>query len=566
MLARLVIGNIALIERLDVAFDDGFSVLTGETGAGKSIIIEALNFVLGERASRELVKSGETKASVEALFTLSENDAVYAALREQGLDAEDDTLTLYREFSVAGKNVCRVNGVMVSAAALKAIGDALVDIHGQHAHQSLLNPKKHIDLLDDFIGAEAASVKRETAEMYHDAAEKRRKLNAAQVDEHERERRCDLIAYQMKEIESAGLSEGEEDDLIEQRDLMRNAQAIMQGLDDARETLGGSEAESAVSLCSAALHALDAIAPYKQAYADAAERLRELYYNMEDVYNAVRDCREDFSYEPASLDEIESRLELIASLKRKYGADIPAILAYQDEIAAEYELLSTVEERREALQRAYDEALSRYNVCAERLSELRKTAAAALTERLLPELSDLGMPHASFEVAFARLSGELPSANGADELEFLLSANLGEPVKPLSRVASGGELSRIMLALKTVLADMDRMPTMVFDEIDSGISGQVGTAVAVKMRRIARMHQVLCITHLPQIAAFANHQYVVYKFEEDGRTKSTAVLLEEDARAAEIARVMGADPNDAVALEHAQRLIRNAAELSRRLS
>ncbi len=567
MLKELSIHNIALIDHQSIAFFGGFSVLTGETGAGKSIIIEALNFVLGERASRELVKSGEEKASVEATFALQAGEPVFEVLIEQGIDCEEGELTLYREFSISGKNVCRANGTLINAGALKLIGDALVDIHGQHAHQSLLDEKKHIGLLDRFAGRDALEVKARVAQAYHKVSEAKRLLSAAQFNEQERTRRIDLLSYQIKEIDAANLTIGEEEQLEEQRGLLQNAQAVMEGLEGANAALSGDEAENGGALASfsVALHMLDGIARLSADYQQLSEKLHALYYDLEDASYTLRDYRADFSYEPDTLDEIETRLELISTLKRKYGANIEEILTYRDKSQQELELIDNAEERREQLAADYAAAKMEYDALSLALSDLRKQAAQRLSARLLPELSDLGMPHAAFSAKFETLSGEIPSANGTDDVEFLLSTNRGEPVKALSKVASGGELSRIMLSFKSVLADLDGIPTMVFDEIDSGISGQIGTAVAVKMRQISRNHQVLCITHLPQIAAYASQQYLVYKEETGEHTRSNAVLLTQEQRAKEIARIMGSAGADSVALEHAQLLIDAAEEAMRRI-
>jgi DNA repair protein RecN (Recombination protein N) len=562
LLKQLTINNVALIDQQFIEFFNGFSVMTGETGAGKSIIIEALNFVLGERASRELVKSGEQKASVEALFLLRGEEPAMEALSAQGVDCDNGELTLYREFSLTGRNVCRANGAMITAGALKEIGDALVDIHGQHAHQSLLDTKKHIVLLDRFAGREAVSCKVRTEAAYRKASEAKKLLGTAQYNEQERVRRCDLLAYQIKEIESANLTAGEEELLEEQRELLQNAQAVMEGLEGAGAAINGDEGETsgALEMLSVALRMLDGIGKYRTEYGQLAEKLHTLYYDLEDAAYSLRDYRNDFSYDPGMLDEIETRLDLIGTLKRKYGDSINEILAFCEKSKSELELLAHAQEHREQLQDDYDKAKAAYLECADELSVIRKQAAEKLSERLLPEFGDLGMPHAAFEAAFEQLGGELPGPNGTDAVEFLLSTNRGEPVKPLSKVASGGELSRIMLSFKSVLADLDGIPTMVFDEIDSGISGQIGTAVAVKMRQIAGSHQVLCITHLPQIAAYANQQYLVYKEETDGHTRSTARMLDEGERAEEIARIMSGSAADSVALEHAKRLVEAAKD------
>ncbi len=564
MLRQLTINNVALIDQQFIEFFNGFSVMTGETGAGKSIIIEALNFVLGERASRELVKSGEQKAAVEAVFTVMENEPVIDTLLEQEIEYSDGELTLYREFSLSGKTVCRANGTLINTGTLKLIGDALVDIHGQHAHQSLLDPKRHIVLLDRFAGDDALELKARVARAHKKATTAKKELAAAQFNEQERIRRCDLLKYQINEIESTNLNDGEEEELEEQRGLLQNAQAVMEGLEGASEALNGDDDDNggALDTLSVALRMLDGIAQFRSDYAQLAEKLHALYYDLEDAGFTLRDYRNDFSFEPGMLDEIESRLELISTLKRKYGANIAEILNYREESIAELERIENAEEHREQLKAQYDAAKVAYEQLSDELTTLRKAAAERLSARLLPELSDLGMPHAAFEVAFERLGGEIPSASGVDGIEFLLSTNRGEPVKPLSKVASGGELSRIMLSFKSVLADLDGIPTMVFDEIDSGISGQIGTAVAVKMRQIAKNHQVLCITHLPQIAAYANYQYLVYKEEAGEKTRSSARILQQNERAAEIARIMGSGSTDPVALEHAQSLI-DAANVER---
>jgi len=566
LLKQLSIQNVALIDRQQIEFNNGFSVLTGETGAGKSIIIEALNFVLGERASRELVKSGEEKASVEASFCILPGEPVFDVLQEQGVECDaDGELTLYREFSLSGKNICRANGTLINASVLKLLGDTLVDIHGQHAHQSLLDEKKHIVLLDRFAGREALELKAKVAEAYQKAFEARRLLNAAQLNEQERARRCDLLSYQIQEIEAANLIAGEEEQLDEQRSLLQNAQAVMEGLEGASGALLGGENDETgtLELLSVALHQLDGIAQYRAEYAQLSEKLHALYYDLEDASYTLRGYRTDFTFEPGMLDEIETRLELISTLKRKYGANIAEILEYRENSVVELDQINNAEERRDQLTAQYTAYKHVYEELSATLSAARKQAAQRLSERMLPELGDLGMQHAAFEVRFETLSGEIPSANGIDSVEFLLSTNRGEPVKPLSKVASGGELSRIMLSFKSVLADLDGIPTMVFDEIDSGISGQIGTALAVKMRQIAKNHQVLCITHLPQIAAYANQQYYVYKEENGEHTRSNAVRLHESQRAREIARIMGSSGNDAVALEHAQRLIDAANEATR---
>lgn len=556
MLRRIHIRNIALITEQAIEFDDGFSVLTGETGAGKSIIIESFNFVLGERASRELIKYGAQKASAEAVFVISETEPAAAILREMELYPEDGELVLYRELSQTGKNVCRVNGTFVGTAMLKQIGDALIDIHGQHAHQSLLDPKKHLALLDQFAGAETLRLKQETVEAYHAYTEAKRALDGSVMNERERAQKCDLYSYQLQEIEKAELRDGEEEELLDERKKLQNAQQIMEALAAGTEGLSGET--GALTALTETLRQLNGIRSYGEEYETLADKLQESYYAVEDAAYTLRDLRDGFSYDPQSLDSIEWRLELISQLKRKYGANIAEILAYAEKIGEEYQQLLTIEERRDQMQADYERAKERYLDVAGKLSKERHAAAARLKAALLPELSDLGMPGAAFEVQIERMNGEAPSATGYDAVEFLLSANRGEPIKALARVASGGELSRIMLAFKTVLAAVDGIPTMVFDEIDTGISGKIGTVVAEKMSEIAKRHQVLCVTHLAQIAAYADAHYLIEKQTEDEHTRSSTVRLDADGHCREVARIMGGETDDGVALLHARRLIEEA--------
>lgn len=553
MLRQLIIDHVALIEHLEMAFPAGFTVLTGETGAGKSIIIEALNFVLGERASRELIQSGAPKASVEALFSVEENDLVLRVVAENELSLEDGELTLSRELTASGKNTCRINGTLVSAAVLKAAGDALVDIHGQHAHQSLLSAQNHLSFLDAFSGQETAALRLKTQDAYHTFSKAKKRLLEMEGNERDRDRRLDLLSYQIKEIDKAQLIPGEEEELLERRQMLQNSQLIMESLDAAVEMLSGET--GALTSLSGALHALDTITGYHKESTEPAERLRDSYYTVEDVAMAIRDLRSDFSYEPDSLDSVEWRLETISTLKRKYGDDIPAILAYRDKIGEEYDILENSEARKEELQAAYVDAEKDYMDLAQLLSKRRQEAAKHLSDSLIPEFSDLGMPGTQFETLMTQAA---PAASGIDTVEFLISTNRGEPVKPLAKVASGGEISRIMLAFKTVMAGGDGIQTMVFDEIDTGISGLVGNAVAKKMLQISKMRQVLCITHLPQIAACADAQFFVFKESLDGRTCSSALRLDDEGRYRELARIMGSEPGDPIALRHAKQLIQTA--------
>lgn len=555
MLTRLQVTNIALIDKSDIAFDAGFSVLTGETGAGKSILIESVSFVLGERASRESIRTGADKASVEATFLLAQDSPVRAYLSAQQLDNGDE-LVLYRELSISGRNVCRVNGVLVGTAELKAVGDLLVDLHGQHAHQSLLNPETHLTLIDAYAKSDADGLKTRMEEARQAALKAQRDLEILKNGLRERERRVDMIRFQMKEIDAVSPVDGEEEQLEADRLRMRNAETIVEGLNAAYDALfaeGG-----ALSTLTDARDALNRIGAYDEDYRKLSERTDEAYYSLEDVAYELRDGRDAFRFDPMLLEQTESRLAALQNLKRKYGATIADILAYREKIENEYQVLNDGENRIDALQNAYRSAVESFGSLAHALSERRKTAAKKLMQATVEELNAMGMPHAAMETEFTEIPKEQLSETGIDTVAFLLSANRGEPVKPLVKVASGGEMSRIMLAMKAALSDADRIETLIFDEIDTGISGMVANAVAEKMRALGRKHQVLCVTHLPQIAAYADTQYVAYKYSDAEKTHSITRRLTESERPKEIARIMGSGDNDAAAMEHAKRLLETA--------
>lgn len=557
MLTRLHVQNIALIDKSDIAFDAGFSVLTGETGAGKSILIESVSFVLGERASRESIRTGADKASVEATFLLAPDSPVKRRLEETGFEPSDE-LVLYRELSTSGRNVCRVNGTLVQTADLKSIGDLLVDLHGQHAHQSLLNPETHLELIDAYAKSDADGLKTETERARQEAIKTEHDLTVLKNGIRERERRIDTLGYQLREIDAVSPVEGEEEQLEADRLRMRNAEEIVDGLNAAYDALfrdGG-----VLSALTDARDALNRIGEYDEAYRKLSERTDDAYYSLEDVAYELRDSRDAFRFDPMLLEQTESRLAALQGLKRKYGATVAEILAYREKIENEWKLLTDGENQIDALERAYHDAVKRFGTLAKKLSERRKAACEKLMRETVAELNDMGMPHASMKTEFIAIPAEQLSETGIDSVAFLLSANRGEPLKPLIKVASGGEMSRIMLAMKAALSDADRIETLIFDEIDTGISGMVANAVAKKMRALGEKHQVLCVTHLPQIAACADAQYVAYKFSDAEKTHSVTRRLTEGERPKEIARIMGSDENDAAAMEHAKRLLENAAK------
>ncbi|MCL2672458.1 MAG: DNA repair protein RecN [Clostridiales bacterium] len=552
MLTRLRISKLAIIDALDVEFSSGFSAFTGETGAGKSILIEAIGFILGERAGRELIQSGAKKAWVEACFILPDSAAARAFLRERELPDENE-LILYREMNDAGRGSCRVNGTLVTTAEFAELGDLLADLHGQHAHQSLLRVKNHTDLLDTFYRNNADGLLGELKSARTAALSAKKSLAALREGAMRREHRLDLLRYQIKEIRAADLQSGEEEQLNEDRKCMHNAQSITEGLQNAYEALYGDE--GALSRLTAAQAALAPITAFHADYLAAAARTDESYFAAEDAAFALRDALADFRFDPEMLEDTENRLALIHGLKRKYGRDIPEILSYLRKAELEVEELEGGEESEERLTSALAKASAEYTRLATLLTERRIAAAQALKSKLETELRKLGMPHAAVTVQLHAQNTENFPADGAETAEFMLSANLGEAEKPLAKVASGGEISRIMLAFKAALANADSIGTLIFDEIDSGISGLIANAVAQKMRRLGRSRQLLCVTHLPQIAAAADTQYLVYKQEADGKTRSDVARLTDAERPAELARIMGGTADNAAAHAHAAELL-----------
>ena len=566
MLSRLIINNIALIEHLDIELHPGLNVLTGETGAGKSIIIDSVNLALGDRGSRELISSGKQKARVEAFFDIEESESM-AALRERleemGIEELGDELIIVREITAAGKSLCRVNGEIVTLAALRALTETLVDVHGQHEHQSLLEPKKHIGILDAFCEKQIAPVRTEVGKLYESCREVENKLNSGFVSAEERERRLDILSYQIKEIDKAALSVGEEEAIEEELKLLSNAEKINDSLEKGGSLLSGDN--GVLDKLRSACAQMGDIADLSEQYSEVYTRLDSAFYELEDVSYQLRDLAYGFEYSPERLNELEHRLDRITSLKRKYGGSVAAVLEFRDAAQAELDELTGADELRSKLSAERERLKKLYREAADKLTALRKAAAEELKAGVDRELNELGMEKAHFDVAFGEADGEMHK-NGADEVEFLLSANRGEPLKPLSRVASGGELSRIMLAIKTVCAGSDGTPTLIFDEVDTGISGRTAVKVGERMSLVAKEKQVLSVTHLPQIAAFADCHLLVEKHIEGDRTVTQLRPLTESERRAELARIMGAEAGSSgeSALAYAGELIASAEAFKQR--
>ena len=561
MLQSLYLENIALIEKLGIELFPGFNVLTGETGAGKSIIIDAVNFVLGERTSRDLIRNGAARAKVEAVFNLNEGDAAFAALDALGIEYDGNELILSRELSAAGRNACRVNGTLVPVASLKSVSDTLVDIHGQHEHQALLDAENHISYLDAYCHAESLPIIEKIDVIVSRRSELMLKRNSGFASEREREREMDMLRYQIEEIASANLEAGEEERLNAEKTVLLNAERIRTALETAHMALSGAEEGSALSAIDTARRSMRDIAALNKDYEALGDKIEELYYAAEDISFVLRDTSENVESDMQRLEEIEQRLKLISDLKRKYGRTVEDVIDFGKDAGTKLNELENAEALAAELDAKLDKLKAEYNVAADELSKVRRAAGDKLKRDVLNELKDLGMAKAMFDVALSDASGGEPRKGGRETAEFMLSANPVEPLKPLEKVASGGELSRIMLCFKSIFADNDRVPTLIFDEIDTGISGRTAAVVGEKMLGIAKKHQVICVTHLAQIAALAEAHLMVRKYDDGKNTFVETRQLNEEEKVQRIAQMMDGESDSPSALTHARELIARADKI-----
>ena len=561
MLQSLYLENIALIEKLGIELFPGFNVLTGETGAGKSIIIDAVNFVLGERTSRDLIRNGAARAKVEAVFNLNEGDAAFAALDALGIEYDGNELILSRELSAAGRNACRVNGTLVPVASLKSVSDTLVDIHGQHEHQALLDAENHISYLDAYCHAESLPIIEKIDAIVSRRNELMLKRNSGFSSEREREREMDMLRYQIEEIASANLEAGEEERLNAEKTVLLNAERIRTALETAHMALSGAEEGSALSAIDTARRSMRDIAALNKDYEALGDKIEELYYAAEDISFVLRDTSENVESDMQRLEEIEQRLKLISDLKRKYGRTVEDVIDFGKDAGTKLNELENAEALAAELDAKLDKLKAEYNVAADELSKVRRAAGDRLKRDVLNELKDLGMAKAMFDVALSDAAGGESRKGGRETAEFMLSANPGEPLKPLEKVASGGELSRIMLCFKSIFADNDRVPTLIFDEIDTGISGRTAAVVGEKMLGIAKKHQVICVTHLAQIAALAEAHLMVRKYDDGKNTFVETRQLNEEEKVQRIAQMMDGESDSPSALTHARELIARADKI-----
>lgn len=533
MLSNLQIENIAVIKSASIDFENGFNVMTGETGAGKSIVIDSLNAILGERTSRELIRSGADSASVCAEFQ-NVGDNVKNELEKLGIE-KDDTLIVSRKLTPDGKNVCRINGMPATVSMLKALGVQLVNIHGQLDNQSLLSPETHCSFIDKLAGS--GRELNEFKELYSLYIKKENELKSLNTDVNEKNRRLDILNYQIEEIQKADIRPGEKDELTEKLGFLRNAEKVLDLLHTAYAALNGDgEMPGAADVAADAASKLLSAADYSSDFTETANGVNDAAMNLSAYTEELRDKIYSLDYDPNETERAEERLDVIYRLSQKYGDSEEDILAYLENAEKERDALSFSDERAEQLraetEKAYNEALA----AAKKLSEIRFEAGKKFSADVERELAFLDMPSVKFIVNDS--VGELYE-NGIDNIEFLLSANAGEEPKPLSKIASGGELSRIMLAIKCVLSELDDIDTLIFDEIDSGVSGRAALKIAAKMKELSKTHQVICVTHLAQIAAFADEHKLISKEEKDGRTYTCIASLDYNGRKYELARIMG---------------------------
>lgn len=556
MLSLLHIENIAIIEQADIVLQPGFTVLTGETGAGKSIIIDSIGAILGQRTSRELIRNGAKKGFVSAVFE-DIPPALKQQLEELGLDTEEDgTVRIQRELSAEGRSVCRVNMRPVSASVLKTLSPYLINIHGQHDGQKLMQEEYHIDFLDSFF--EAEPLLEQFRPMYAKLHTLRSKIRELEKSGQQREQRIDMLRYQMEEIAAAELKAGEEESLIERRQFFENAGQLAYSLQAASKLLSGNEEdEGAMDLLSRAADELADVATLSQDLNNLSQKAEEIRYQAEDLAASVAMLATDIDFSPQERDAVEERLDTIYRLRRKYGATVEEVLAYYDKASKELGELENADDRKDEMMEEYHQTLTKAREIAGELSKRRRQAAELLEAKIVEQLKDLDMPKVRISIQVSSQTKLNP--HGMDEVRFLISTNPGEPVKPLSKIASGGELSRIMLAIKNVLTQTEDVGTLIFDEIDTGVSGRAAQKIALKLGEISRRKQTLCVTHLPQLAAMGDHHLLIKKSLSEEYTFTDVFNLNEEERVGELARMLSGDTITELSMQNAAELLERAA-------
>ena len=552
MLQELSIKDFAIIDEIQISFQPKMTVLTGETGAGKSIIIDALGLLAGGRGSTEFIRKGEKKAVIQGLFTLPREANTYNILEEYGIDSEDGQIILQRDLYRGGRNICRINGMMVNLATLRKVGETLIDIHGQNEHQELMKPENHIDLLDEY-DKKTSQLRNQYQVVYQNYRKLKLSMEKKEADEKAWAQRLDMLNFQVKEIEEAGLKINEEDELVEEKNKLDNFQAIHDALELSYQILSGEKIDVVGNLGNA-MNELSDVSDLSENLQEINTKISDAFYSLEDVARDISDELDSMEWNGERLNEIEERLELIHQLKRKYGDTIEDILHYHIRIVKELREMENAEQNSEKQERQLSEALEKVKELAIKLSKQREKSAKKLEKMIHEQLSALYMDKAVFEVKF--LNNSKLYSKGIDKVEFYIQTNPGEEMGPLAKIASGGELSRIMLALKTIFSQKMGVTSIIFDEVDTGVSGRVAQAIAEKISQISNNSQVLCITHLPQVAAIADNHYYISKSVNDGRTETSLEELDEKQKIREIARMLSGSEITELTLKHAEELIK----------
>lgn len=565
MLYELTIRNFAIIEQLDVSFEKGLTVLTGETGAGKSIIIDAVQLLAGGRGSQGFIRHGAEKAEIEGLFIIeNQMHPVLQTLEDFGIEVEENAILLRRDINANGKSVCRINGKLVTIAIMREIGAQLIDIHGQHENQELMHERRHIHLLDHFAGEKMEKAYDSYAEIYNKYVKLKKKLETATENEQQVAQRIDLYSFQLNEIEEANLTIGEEEELEDEQRKLQNFSRLFERLNTAYEAISGEA--RALDWTGSAMSDLEDAKDVDKNIATQYEAVANSFYALQEAGYELKNMIDDLEYDPARLDIVENRLALFLSLKRKYGQTIEEILLYRDQIADELDGLINRDERLHQDQLKFDQVVKDLEVEAEELSIIRKETAKELEVAIMDQLQQLHMEKASFQVKVTQKKANEFDVNGYDDVAFYIATNVGEPLKPLATVASGGELSRLMLALKTIFSKHQGITSIIFDEVDTGVSGRVAQAIAEKIATVASHSQVLCISHLPQVAAMADQHYLIKKSVKNERTRTSIENVRAEDRIDELSRILSGAETTELTLQHAEELLELAAERKKSLS
>lgn len=555
MLQRLYIKNVALISEADIEFDEKLNVLSGETGSGKSVILDSINFVLGSKADKTMIRYGEQEAAVRAEFVVQENSEAVKKLAEYDIET-DGTIVIHRKFSLDGKGAIKINGSAVTASMLKSVTQHLVDVHGQSEHFFLLSEDNQLKVLDGILGEKAVAVQSQLSELIKKKREIKSKIAELGGDGAERERLADLLNYQINEIEQAEIKVGEFDELKARQNVLANTERILSALNGVRAVL--SDDGGSLDAVSSAQHLINGISAFSEDYAQIGSRLEGLYAEISDISELLSDYADDLTFDGREAEEIDERLSLLKNLRKKYGADEEEILAFLEKSREKYELLSDSANAVEKYNKQIEDCNKNIFELCRKLTKLRVSAAENFCESVTSELKTLNIPNAQFSVVFNEYNEQtanLQFANGSDSVCFMFSANKGEPLKPLSKVISGGEMSRFMLAVKTVLKDINGISTYIFDEIDAGISGFTAKTVAEKFVTIAKNTQILAVSHLPQVCAASSAQFLIYKEESGGKTLTRVKRLDEESKISEIVRLTGSVDSE-IARSHAKELIK----------